>query len=83
MSDPLKPGDRVEWNTPQGKTAGKVVKKLTSPVEIKGHHVAASADNPEILVESEKSGAQAAHKPGSLKKAAGKKAPGKKGAKKS
>ena len=47
---------------------GKVKRKLTSLTDIKGHHVAASADNPEYLVESEKTGAQAAHKPEALKK---------------
>lgn len=31
--------------------------------------VAASADNPEYLVESNKTGARAAHKPGELRKA--------------
>ncbi len=64
----LKTGDKVEWQTPQGKTSGTVKKKLTKPMEIKGHHVAASRENPEILVESSKSGKKAAHKPESLKK---------------
>ena len=73
MSDPIKPGDRVEWSSSQGKVTGKVEKKLTEPTEIKGHHVAASPENPEYLVESEKTGARAAHKPGSLKKARAKK----------
>ncbi|CAN5787490.1 DUF2945 domain-containing protein [soil metagenome] len=68
MPSSLKPGDKVEWETSQGKTTGVVKKKLTSPIDIKGHHVAASKDNPEILVETEKSHKQAAHKPGSLKK---------------
>jgi hypothetical protein len=45
-----------------------VKKKLTSPTDIKGHHVAASVDNPEYLVESDKTGKEAAHKPDSLKK---------------
>ena len=76
MSDKIKKGDAVTWETSQGKTSGKVVKKLTSPMEIKGYHVAASRDNPEYLVKSEKSGKQAAHKPESLKKQA--KAPNKK-----
>lgn len=67
MSKEFKKGDRVEWNTSQGKTEGKVKKKLTSETDIKGHHVAASKDNPEYLVESEKSGKEAAHKPESLK----------------
>lgn len=56
MSDEFKKGDRVEWNTSQGKTTGEVKKKLTSPTDIKGHHVNASRENPEYLVESEKSG---------------------------
>lgn len=64
----LKKGDQVEWETPQGKTSGTVKKKLTSPTKIKEHKVAASKENPEYLVESEKSGKEAAHKAESLKK---------------
>ncbi len=36
--------------------------------EIKTHHVAASPENPEYLVESDKTGTTAAHKPDALKK---------------
>lgn len=68
MADQFQQGDKVEWKTSQGKTTGEVKKKLTSPTDIKGHHVAASEDNPEYLVESDKTGKQAAHKPDSLKK---------------
>ncbi|MEH1968096.1 MULTISPECIES: DUF2945 domain-containing protein [unclassified Nostoc] len=68
MAEQFKKGDRVEWNTSQGKTTGKVVQKLTSPTDIKEHHIAASEDNPEYLVESDKTGKQAAHKPDALKK---------------
>jgi hypothetical protein len=68
VSEQFKKGDKVEWNSAQGKITGEVKKKLTSPTDIKGHHVAASKDNPEYLVESEKTGKQAAHKPDSLKK---------------
>ena len=68
MSETLKPGDHVRWNTSQGETRGKVVKKVTSTTHIKGHKVAASKDNPEYIVKSDKSGQEAAHKPGSLKK---------------
>ena len=73
MSESLKPGDRVEWESSQGKVKGTVKKQLVTPIEIKGHHVAATPENPEYLVESEKTGAKAAHKPGSLKKVARKK----------
>ncbi|MDQ3133087.1 MAG: DUF2945 domain-containing protein [Acidobacteriota bacterium] len=68
MTEKLKTGDQVEWETSQGTTSGTVKKKLTAPTKIKGHKVAASEDNPEYLVESEKSGKDAAHKPESLKK---------------
>ena len=65
----VKTGDHVTWDSSQGEVKGKVVKKLTSPTKIKSHKVAASKDNPEYLVESDKTGALAAHKPGELKKA--------------
>jgi len=68
MAEDLKQGDKVEWETSQGKTEGVIKKKLTSAGKIKGHKVAASKENPEYLVESEKSGKLAAHKPDSLKK---------------
>ncbi len=61
-------GDRVSWSTSQGRTTGTVKQRLTSSTRIKGHHVKASTDNPEYLVESERTGAEAAHKPGALRK---------------
>ena len=67
MTKTLKPGTKVAWETSQGETHGTVMRKLTRPTDIKGHHVAASPDNPEYLVESDKTGAEAAHKPGALK----------------
>lgn len=63
----FKAGDKVSWSSHGGSAHGKVVKKLTSPTDIKGHHVAASKDNPEYLVETE-DGKQAAHKAGALRK---------------
>ncbi|MEO8572836.1 MAG: DUF2945 domain-containing protein [Pyrinomonadaceae bacterium] len=68
MPKELKKGDKVAWQTSQGKTTGTVKKKLTSRTRIKGHTVAASKNNPEYLVESGKSGDKAAHKPAALKK---------------
>ncbi|MGX7951756.1 DUF2945 domain-containing protein [Tsuneonella sp. HG249] len=67
MTQTLKPGDKVAWSSHGGTAHGKVVKKLTSSTEIKGHHVAASKDNPEYLVETAE-GKRAAHKPGALRK---------------
>jgi len=68
MTKTLKAGDKVSWNTSQGETHGKVVKKQTSPTKIKTHKVAASKDNPEYIVKSDKTGAEAAHKAEALKK---------------
>lgn len=68
MSDKLKAGDKVRWNTSQGETTGTVEKKLTSRTHVKGHPVAASPDDPEYLVRSDKSGKAAAHKPDALRK---------------
>ena len=65
----FKAGDAVEWDHSQGTTEGKVIRKVTKPMQIKGHKVAASTDNPEYLVESDKTGARAAHKPDELRKA--------------
>ena len=63
-----KKDDKVEWNSSQGKVEGTVEKKLTKAAKIKTHKVAASPDNPEYLVKSDKTGAEAAHKPSGLKK---------------
>ena len=68
MAEELKHGDKVAWKSHGGEAVGHVVKKLISPMTIKGHKVAASKDNPEYLVESDKSGGRAAHKPEALKK---------------
>lgn len=71
MTDGLRKGDRVTWSTSQGTTTGHVVRKLTAPTDIKGHHVAASPDAPQYLVRSDRTGAEAAHHPDALTRAGG------------
>ena len=68
MVKSLKAGDKVEWDSSGGHSKGSVVRKVVSPTKIKTHVVAASPDNPEYIVRSDKSGKEAAHKPGNLKK---------------
>ena len=68
MAKALKPGDHVKWSSSQGEVKGTVVKKQTTPTKIKTHKVAASKDNPEYIVKSDKTGAKAAHKAEALKK---------------
>ena len=72
MAEKLKKGDAVEWSTSQGRTRGTVEKKITEPMKIKGHKVAASSGDPQYLVKSSKTGAKAAHRAGALKKKRGK-----------
>ncbi len=64
----LSKGDDVQWNTSQGETEGEVVKRITDDTKIKDNKVKASADNPKYIVESDKTGAKAAHKPDALDK---------------
>lgn len=68
MASELKTGDRVSWNTPQGRTQGTVVEDRTRDFEFAGQHFTASADDPAYIVESEKSGDRAAHKRSALRK---------------
>ena len=59
-------GGTVSWNTSQGPTHGHAVEKRTSPFQHDGQTFKASEDEPYWLVESEKTGARAAHKESSL-----------------
>jgi Hypervirulence associated proteins TUDOR domain len=68
MAKELKTGDKVAWESSGGGSVGRVERKLTSPTKIKSHEVAASPDNPEYLVRSEKSGKIAANKPSALRR---------------
>lgn len=65
MTKALQPGERVSWKSHGGDAHGKVVKKITSPTQIKSHKVAASPDSPEFIVETDE-GKRAAHKPAAL-----------------
>lgn len=66
--DEFKSGDHVAWKTSQGETTGVIKQRLTERTRIHDHEVAASPGNPEYLVVSDKTGAEAAHKPGALRK---------------
>ncbi|PCE13483.1 hypothetical protein AUC47_08805 [Microbacterium sp. SZ1] len=68
MSKDLSKGDRVSWNTSQGRTRGTVQQKKTADFEFAGQKFTASADEPAYIVKSEKSGDEAAHKGSALRK---------------
>jgi hypothetical protein len=65
----LSKGDKVHWNTSQGKTVGTTVEKKTKEFQHDGQTFKASDDDPYWVVESDKTGATAAHKESSLEKA--------------
>lgn len=67
MAEELKKGDRVSWSSHGGEAHGKVVRKQTSPTQIKGHKVAASSEDPQFIVETDE-GKKAAHKPEALRR---------------
>ncbi|WP_064705293.1 DUF2945 domain-containing protein [Rhizobium bangladeshense] len=68
MSRQFEKGDEVSWDTSQGKTEGRVIRKQARPTKIKGHIVKASVENAQYIVESDKSVKRAAHKPEELRK---------------
>ena len=64
--DEFAKGDQVAWKSHGGEAVGHVEKKITSDTEEAGRTVRASKDEPQYLVQSEKSGGEAVHKPGAL-----------------
>ncbi|MBA8795771.1 hypothetical protein FHX74_003412 [Friedmanniella endophytica] len=57
----MKVGDRVSWGTSQGRTQGRIVERKTKPFTFAKQKFDASEDEPYFIVESEKTGAKAAH----------------------
>lgn len=66
--DKLKLGDKVSWNTSQGRAHGMVEHKVTGTEQVKGHVAKGSKEHPEYRVKSDKSGKEAIHEPEALKK---------------
>jgi hypothetical protein len=61
-------GDEVTWKSHGGEATGKVKRKITADTQAAGRKVRASKDEPQYLVQSDKSGGEAVHKPSALKK---------------
>lgn len=64
----MKVGDKVSWDTPQGRTHGHVVEKKTKDFQLAKQSFTASDDEPKFVVESDKTGARAAHDPSALRR---------------
>lgn len=64
----MKVGDAVSWKTPQGTTHGTVVERRTKDFQLDHQQFRASEDEPKLIVESDKTGARAAHDESALTK---------------
>lgn len=64
----FKRGDRVTWNSEAGWVTGEVQKKITSPMIFKGYTRHASKEEPQYVIESDKTDHLAIHKGSALKK---------------
>lgn len=64
----LKKGDDVTWKSHGQTVHGEVEQKITKRTEAAGRTVDASPDEPQFKVRSDKTGREAVHKPGALKK---------------
>ncbi len=61
-------GDKVEWRSHGHDVTGTVVAKITKDEQAAGRTVRASEDEPQYRVTSDKTGADAVHKPDALKR---------------
>ena len=67
MSD-LSVGDRVSWDTSQGRTHGRILERKVKDFEFANQKFTASSTEPAFIVQSEKTDAKAAHKGSALRK---------------
>jgi hypothetical protein len=68
MAHDFKVGDHVEWNSEAGLVRGTIEKKITAEIEFKGYTVHASKEEPQYLIQSDKTDHLAMHKGSALKK---------------
>ncbi|GLY01959.1 MULTISPECIES: DUF2945 domain-containing protein [Actinoplanes] len=63
-----KKGDKVSWRSHGETVHGTVEQKITKRTEAAGRTVAASPDEPQYRVRSDRTGRDAVHKPASLRR---------------
>ena len=71
MPGAFKIGDHVSWNSEAGRVSGIIRKKISAPIEFKGYTVHASREEPQYLIESDKTDHLAMHKGSALRKLRG------------
>jgi hypothetical protein len=70
MTEKLKVGDRVTWNSEAGPVRGRIIKVHTQDFAYKGYTHHASKEDPQYEIKSDKTDHIAAHKGSALKKLA-------------
>ncbi len=68
MEHHFKAGDHVEWNSEAGLVRGIIKKSITSAITFKGYTVHASKEEPQYLIQSDKTDHRAMHKGSTLTK---------------
>jgi hypothetical protein len=68
MAKDLENGDQVTWRSHGHTVHGEVEQKITRKTQAAGRTVDASEDEPQYKVKSAKTGREAVHKPGALKR---------------
>ena len=67
MPTVFKRGDHVAWNSEAGRVRGVIVKKIVSDLTVEGYVHHASKDNPQYLIQSDKTDHRAIHKGSALR----------------
>lgn len=62
MAKTFKRGDHVEWNSEAGRVRGVITQKIMSDLWFKGYVHHASKDDPQYLIQSDKTDHVAIHK---------------------
>ena len=67
MPKMLERGDHVVWNSEAGRVRGVILRKITADIRFKGYMHHASKDEPQYLIQSDKTDHLAMHKGSALK----------------
>ncbi len=68
MTREFQVGDHVSWNSEAGRVSGIIRKRITAPIRFRGYTVRASTDEPQYLIESDKTDHMAMHKGSALRR---------------
>ncbi len=66
MAKDFEVGDHVSWNSEAGRVRGTIRRKITSEIRFKGYTVRASNEEPQYLIQSDRTPHLAMHKGSAL-----------------